>query len=158
MHGLMFSFTFVCMAGCISWSCYSHACNGVALITFCSQRNEDLQLLFLCIFNLTINQGVLLTNDYNYSKGHYEYASVYVCTDMWVCGWVFLHTVCLWIWALCVHYVYHVYGICFKQVMGKESTKIKKESMWVPVDLSGSQLLSTLYGSTCDWRLLVDGS
>lgn len=71
MQGLMFLLTMSSMARCVSGSCHSHACNGAALITHCTQSYQDLQLLFRCIFNLTINQGVLLTNDCNYRKGHY---------------------------------------------------------------------------------------
>lgn len=69
---------------CVSGSCHSHVCNGVALITLCSRSHQDQQLLFWCIFNLTINQGALLTNGCNYRKGHYKYgyASLYVCTIM----------------------------------------------------------------------------
>lgn len=62
--------TSLCMAGCIFGSCHFHACNGKALITLCSWSHQNLQLLFWCIFNLTINQGVPLTNDCNYRKGH----------------------------------------------------------------------------------------
>lgn len=81
MQGLMFLLTMCCMARCISGSCHSLACNGAALITHCIQSYQDLQLLFRCIFNLTINQGVLLTNDCNYRKGHYWH--VYARLRVW---------------------------------------------------------------------------
>lgn len=78
MHGLTSSLP-LRMAGGTSWSRHSHVCNGGAFITFCSRSHRDRQLLFRCIFNLTINQGVLLTNGRNYRKGHYWYGYACVC-------------------------------------------------------------------------------